>query len=93
MTNKVKEHIWSYYYLFVKNATVYFDCFGVEYIPEELLNKIKDKYIRCNMFTIQSDDYIICGFYCITFIECINAGKTLFDYTNLLFRNGHKNKQ
>ena len=71
---------------------MYFDCFGVGHIPEELLNKIKNKYIRYNMFTIQSDDYIMCEFYSIAFVEYINAEKTLFDYTNLLFQNGYKNE-
>ena len=35
----------------------------------------------------------MCGFYCITFIEYILAGKTLLDYTNLyLFSpNDYKN--
>ena len=26
-----------------RNATVYFDSLGIEYIPQEVLNKIKDK--------------------------------------------------
>ena len=85
MTNKVKEHIGSYY-LFLKNAAVYFDCFGVGYIPEELLNKIKNKYIRYNMFTIQSDDYIMCEFYSIAFVEYINAEKTLFNIPIYFFK-------
>ena len=29
---------------------------------------------------MQSDDYIICGFYCIAFIEYMIAGKRLLDY-------------
>ena len=32
----------------------------------------------------------MCGFYCIAFMECMLAGKTLLDYTNLFFLNGHK---
>ena len=27
------------------NLAVYFDSFGIEYTPQEVLNKIKDKYI------------------------------------------------
>ena len=44
------------------------------------------------MFTIQSDDYIMCEFYSIAFVEYINAENTLSDYTNLLFQNGYKNE-
>ena len=74
-----------------KNLTVYFDSFGIEYIPQELLNKIRDKSIPHNIFTIQDNESIMCGFYCITFIECMLAGKTLLDYTNLFSLNGYKN--
>ena len=30
------------------------------------------------------------GFYCITFIEYMLAGKTLLDYTNLFYTNDYK---
>ena len=33
-----------------RNATVYFDSLGIEYIPQEVLNKIKDKWIAQNIF-------------------------------------------
>ena len=61
---------------------VYFNYFRIEYIPHEVLNKIKNKSITCNIFRIQSDDTIMCGFYCIVFIEHMSAGKTLLDRTN-----------
>ena len=32
----------------------------------------------------------MCGFYCIVFIEYMNAGKTLLDYNDLLFPNDYK---
>ena len=35
-----------------KNTAVYFDSFGIEYIPQEVLNKIKDKSITQNIFRI-----------------------------------------
>ena len=50
-----------------KNTAVYFDSFGNEYIPQEVLHKIKDKSINHNIFRIQSNDLIMCGFYCTTF--------------------------
>ena len=36
-----------------RNTAVYFDSFGIEYIPQEVLNKIRDKSIPRNIFRIQ----------------------------------------
>ena len=36
-----------------RNLTVYFDSFEIEYIPLEVLNKIKDKSITHNIFIMQ----------------------------------------
>ena len=52
-----------------RNMAVYFDSFGIEYSPQEILSKIKDKLVTDNIFRIQSDDSIMYGFYCIAFIE------------------------
>ena len=56
---------------------VQFDPFEIEYIPQEALSKIQDKSINHNIFRIQSDDSIMCGFYCIALIEYMLAGKIL----------------
>ena len=39
---------------------------------------------------MQSDDSIVCGFYCVTFMEYIVAEKFLLDYTNLFYLNDYK---
>ena len=39
---------------------------------------------------MQDNDSIMCGFYCIAFIEYMLAGKTLLDYTNLSSPNDNK---
>ena len=39
---------------------------------------------------IQSDDFVMCGFYCIAFIDYMVARKTLLDYTNLFPPNGYQ---
>ena len=44
------------------NIVKYFNSFRIEYIPQEVLNKIKDKSITHNIFRIQYDDSIMCGF-------------------------------
>ena len=82
MIKILKEHIW-FHYLLTKNLAVHFDSFVIEYIPQEVLNKIKDKSITHNIFRIQDTESIMCGFYCTPFIEYALSGKTLLDYTNL----------
>ena len=66
-----------------RDTAVYFYSVGIEYIPQEVLSKIKDEAITCNIFRKQDDDSIICAHYCIAFIEYMFAGKALLDYTNL----------
>ena len=68
---------------------MYFDSFGMEYIPRAVLNKIEDKRIARNIFRIQSDNSIMCGFYRIAFIEFMTKEKTL-DYTNLFSPNDYQ---
>ena len=82
MTKKVTEHI-GFHFLLTKITVVCFDYFGVEYIPQKVLNKITDKSITQNTFRIQDNESIMCRFYCIAFIEYIFDGKAFLDYNNL----------
>ena len=65
MTRKSKGTHWVS--LFIdKNTAVYFDSLRIEYIPQEVLNQIKDKSITHNIFRIQSDVWILlCCFHII----------------------------
>ena len=70
--------------LYVKNKkVVYFDSFGVEHVPKEIIKFIKNKDIIANIFRLQACDSIMCGYYCIEFINYMLKRKTLLDYTNL----------
>ena len=73
-----------------RNIALYFDSFGIECISQEVLNEITDKTITHNIFRIQHNYSTMCRFYCITFIECKFATKTLLDYTNLFSPNEYK---
>ena len=76
--------------LFVKTKyTVYFESFGVEHIPKDI-NKFNNNDIKSNIFRIQAYDSIMCGYFCIEFINYMLKGKTLLDYTNLFFPNDFK---
>ena len=48
--------------LYVNNKIVtYFDSFGVEHIPKEIMNFISRKKIITNIYRIQAYDSIMCG--------------------------------
>ena len=69
------------------NDVTYFDSFGVEHIPEEIKTHIKNKSIKTNIFRIEAYDSIMCGYFCIGFIDFMLAGKTLTEFTNLFSPN------
>ena len=70
--------------LYVKtNEVIYFDSFGVEHIPEEIKKFIGNKNTITNIFRIQAYDSILCGYFCIEFINYMLDGKSLIDFTNL----------
>ena len=72
------------------NDVTYFDSFGVEHIPKEIKTFIKNKNITTNIFIIQAYDSIICGYFCIGFIDFMLAGKALTEYKNLFLQNNFK---
>ena len=77
--------------LWVNNNNVaYFDSFGVEHIPKEIIKFIKNRNIKTNIFRIHAYDSIMCGYSCIAFIGFMFKGKSLTEYTNLFSRNGFK---
>ena len=43
-----------------------------------------------NIYRIQAYALVMCGYYCIGFINFMLKGKQLFDYTNLFFTNEYK---
>ena len=43
-------------YFVKKNEIVYFDSFGVEYIPEEIKEFIGNKNIKANIFRVQENN-------------------------------------
>ena len=88
--------------LYVNNKTIiYFDSFGVEHIPKEIIKFIvnneqgssanaRNKKIIKNIYRIQAYDSIMCGYFCIGFINFMFDGNSLTDYTNLFSPNDLK---
>ena len=69
--------------LFCKKI-VYFDSFGVEHIPKEIKEFIGNKNIKANIFRVQANNSVMCGYFCIRFIDFMLADKKLTDFTNLV---------
>ena len=67
----------------VRDEVIYFDSFGVEHIPKEIKKFISNKNIKANIYHVQANDSVMCGYFCIGFIDFMLAGKTLTDYTSL----------
>ena len=77
--------------MYVKNnRIIYFDSFGVEHIPKEIKRFIGSKNVISNIFRIQAYDTILCGYFCIGFINFMFKGKILTDYTNIFSPNNFK---
>ena len=77
--------------MYVNNNSVnYLDSFGVGHIPKETKTFIDNKNITTNIFRIQAYDSMMCGYFCIRFINFMLAGKTLTEYTNLFSPNNVK---
>ena len=66
-----------------KKRNCYFDSFGVEHIPEEIKKFIGNRNIKANIYRVQANNSVMCGYFCIGFIDFMLAGKTSIDYTNL----------
>ena len=78
--------------LYVNNKTVtYFDSFGGEHIPKEIKKFINNENIIANIYRVQNYDSIMCGYFCIGFINYMFKSKSLTDFTNLFSPNNFKN--
>ena len=77
--------------LYVNNKTImYFDSFGIEHIPKEIMKVIGNKNIITYSFRIQAYDSIMCGYFCIGFINFMFNGNSITDYTSLFSPNDFK---
>ena len=65
-------------------------CFWLFWNRKEVLIKIKDSSIANNVYRTQKNDYVMCGFHCIAFIEYMLSGKALSDFIYLLTPDGYK---
>ena len=65
----------------------YFDSFGVEHIQKEIHSKLN---IKTSIYRIKANYSIMCGYFCIEFIDFMLEGKRLLEYTSLFSPNENK---
>ena len=63
----IKTHSIALYSL--NNNVTYFDSFGVKHIPKEIKIFIDKSIVVTNIFRIQAYDSVMCGYFCIGFID------------------------
>ena len=69
---------------------IYFDSFGVKHVPREVKKFSKSENVIANVNRTQAYDSIMCGYFCIKFIDFMLKGKILLDYTNLVSPNEYE---
>ena len=74
----------------LNDNVTYFDSFAVRHIPKEIKIFIEKSIVVTNSFRIQAYSSVICGYFCIGFIDFLLGGKTLTDLTNLFSPNNFK---
>ena len=69
---QILVHIGLLYFV-KKNKIVYFDSFGVEHILKEIKEFIGNKNIKANIFRVQANNSVMCGYFCTGFIDFMLA--------------------
>ena len=63
---------------------LFIDSFGVEHIPKEIKqfidSSLHNKNIKANIFRIQAYDSIMCGYFCIGFIDLLKNDNIILNY-------------
>ena len=65
-----------------ENVT-YIDSSGVEHFLKEIRKFFRNKNIIANIYRIQVYDSIMCGYFCIWFVDFMSKDKSWLKYSNL----------
>ena len=58
-----------------RSEIVYFNSFGIEHVPEEIKEFVENENIIANIFRVQENNSVLCGYFCIGFIDFMLAFK------------------
>ena len=59
----------------------------LEHIPKEIKTFINNENTKTNILRIQAYYSVMCGYFCLGFIDFMFKGKTLTEFTNLFSPN------
>ena len=62
MNMQILVHVGLLYFV-KKKKIVYFDSFIVEHIPDEIKEFIGNKNIKANIFRVQANNLVMCGYF------------------------------
>ena len=74
------------------SSTTYFDNFEVEHILKEIEKLIRNGNITTNIFRIQAYDSVMCGYFCVRFINFMLKYKIFLENSNLFSPNEYGKK-
>ena len=57
--------------------------FCVEHVPKEIKEFVGNENIKANIFRVQANNSVMCGYFCTGFIDFMLAGKKLTDFMNM----------
>ena len=63
---------------------------GVEHVPEEIKEFVGNKNVKANIFRVQANSSVMCGYFCIRFIDFMLADKKMTDFTSMFSPNDFK---
>ena len=58
-----------------RSEIVYFNSFGIEHVPEEIKEFVENENIIANIFRVQENNSVLCGYFGIGFIDFMLAFK------------------
>ena len=68
-----------------RHEIAFFDSFSVENVSKEIKEFNGNKNIKTNIFWVRANNSVMCGYFCIGFIDFILADKKMTDFTFNLF--------
>ena len=66
-----------------RSEIAYLDSFGVEHVPEKIKEFVGNKNVIVNIFWVQANNSVMCGYFCIGFIGFLLPVKKLTDFTSM----------
>ena len=78
------QHIELLYFVTEVKLFISIDCL-CRYVSGEIKKFVEIKNIISNIFRVQASYSIMCGYFCIGFIDLMLAGRKLTDFTSMFF--------